>query len=159
MGYFRVECARRVPANCDVGVPDSSTLGGLRPFTDGMNVAFGKNRRSTARSSRCLSGTGAPLPRGDKSQAKSPACSNARTPWRRSLAASWKGPLVLVFNSQEFRQSNVGVMLGQDEASTSGDRPGGGQQDVRLRDRRPQVRGMREGLAQVLFNQTMYETD
>ena len=138
-------------------------------FTDGTNVAFGKNRVQHRafewqvfdqgnfevhhyREGDQIAGQVTRMLQGE--------ADDLAPMFGRAL----EGPLqVLVFNSQEeFRQSNVGVMLGQDEASNLGGaaRLVGSKMFVYATgDRRSVAWQVREGLAQVLFNQTMYETD
>ncbi|MGB1943645.1 MAG: hypothetical protein ACPHSC_07115, partial [Flavobacteriales bacterium] len=138
-------------------------------FTDGMNVAFGKNRVQHRTFEWQVFEQGNfevhHYREGDQIAGQVTRMlqreADALAPM---FGRQLEGPLqVLVFNSQEeFRQSNVGVMLGQDEASNLGGsaRLVGSKMFVYATgDRRSVAWQVREGLAQVLFNQTMYETD
>ena len=137
-------------------------------FTDGLNVAFGKNRvqhrgfewnyfeegmfevyhyregdQIAGQVTRILSA---------EAKALAPM-------FGRSLA----GPIqVLVFKSEEeFRQSNVGVMTSQDQETNIGGTAKlvGSKMFLYGRgDRLAMERDVREGLARILFNQTMYES-
>ena len=138
-------------------------------FTDGMNVAFGKNRVQHRTFEWQVFEQGNfevhHYREGDQIAGQVTRMlqreADALAPM---FGRQLEGPLqVLVFNSQEeFRQSNVGVMLSQDEASNLGGsaRLVGSKMFVYATgDRRSVAWQVREGLAQVLFNQTMYETD
>ena len=138
-------------------------------FTDGMNVAFGKNRVQHRTFEWQVFEQGNfevhHYREGDQIAGQVtrmlPREADALAPM---FGRQLEGPLqVLVFNSQEeFRQSNVGVMLAQDEASNLGGsaRLVGSKMFVYATgDRRSVTWQVREGLAHVLFNQTMYETD
>ena len=137
-------------------------------FTDGLNVEFGKNRvqhrgfewnyfeegmfevyhyregdQIAGQVTRILS---------EEAKALAPM-------FGRSLA----GPIqVLVFKSEaEFRQSNVGVMTSQDQETNIGGTAKlvGSKMFLYGRgDRLAMERDVREGLARILFNQTMYES-
>lgn len=138
-------------------------------FTDGLNVEFGKNRvqyRSFAwqyfeqgmfevyhyREGDQIAGQVARILE-QEAQELSPM-------FGRSL----EGPIqVLVFKSQEeFRQSNVGIMTSQDQQTNIGGTArlvGSKMFLYGTGDRLRLERDVREGLARILFNQAMYESE
>ena len=141
---------------------------GHAQFTDGLNVEFGKNRvqyRSFAwqyfeqgmfevyhyREGDQIAGQVARILE-QEAQELSPM-------FGRSL----EGPIqVLVFKSQEeFRQSNVGIMTSQDQQTNIGGTArlvGSKMFLYGTGDRLRLERDVREGLARILFNQAMYES-
>ena len=140
----------------------------LAQFTDGLNVEFGKNRvqyRSFEwryfeegifeiyhyREGDQIAGQVARI-LDREAKALAPM-------FGRSLA----GPIqVLVFKSQEeFRQSNVGIMTSQDQETNIGGTAklvGSKMFLYGKGDRLELERDVREGLARILFNQAMYES-
>ena len=137
-------------------------------FTDGLNVEFGKNRVQHRtfewqyfeqgmfevyhyREGDQIAGQVARIL---EEEAKDLAPMFGRT---------MEGPVqVLVFKSQEeFRQSNVGVMTSQDEETNVGGTArliGSKMFLYGTGDRLELERDVREGLARILFNQAMYDS-
>ena len=137
-------------------------------FTDGLNVAFGKNRVQYRafewqyfeqgifevyhyREGDQIAGQVARILE-DEAKALAPM-----------FGRSMEGPIqVLVFKSQEeFRQSNVGIMTSQDEETNIGGTArliGSKMFLYGTGDRLELERDVREGLARILFNQAMYDS-
>ena len=146
-----------------MGVPRASAQ-----FTDGLNVAFGKNRVQYRtfewqyfeqgmfevyhyREGDQIAGQVARILE-EEVKALAPL-------FGRNL----KGPIqVLVFKSQEeFRQSNVGIMTSQDEETNIGGTArlvGSKMFLYATGDRLMLERDVRQGLATILFNQAMYDS-
>jgi len=138
-------------------------------FTDGLNVAFGKNRVQT-RDFQWQYYTqgmfevyhyqeGAQVA-GQVARMLESEASSLSPMFGRAL----EGPIqVIVFKSQEeFRQSNVGIMSAEDADSNIG----GTAKLVGTKlflyasgDRRRLKQDVREGLARILFQQSLYEAD
>lgn len=145
-----------------VAVPNA-----LGQFTDGLNVEYGKNRVQYRGFEwqyfeqgmfEVYHYRGGDQAAGQVARVLDTEAKDLAPLFGRAM----EGPIqVLVFNSQEeFRQSNVGIMLAQDEATNIGGaaRLVGSKMFVYATgDRQRLLEDVREGLARILFNQAMYE--
>ena len=139
----------------------------LGQFTDGLNVEYGKNRVQYRGFEwqyfeqgmfEVYHYRGGDQAAGQVARVLDSEAKDLAPLFGRAM----EGPIqVLVFNSQEeFRQSNVGIMLAQDEATNIGGaaRLVGSKMFVYATgDRQRLLEDVREGLARILFNQAMYE--
>lgn len=141
---------------------------GSGQFTDGMNVAFGKNRVQYRSFEWQYFEQGVfevyHYREGDQIAGQ---VSRILEEEAKALAPMFgrniEGPIqVLVFKSQEeFRQSNVGIMTSQDEETNIGGTArlvGSKMFLYGTGDRLRMQQDLREGLARILFNQAMYDS-
>ena len=137
-------------------------------FTDGLNVEFGKNRVQyrefdwqyyTQGTFEIFYYQGGQQVAGQIARKLEEEAAHLSPMFGRNI----EGPIqVLVFNSQEeFRQSNVGIMSSVDQESNIGGTArlvGSKMFLYGTGDRLSLERDIREGLARILFNQSMYES-
>lgn len=142
---------------------------GTAQFTDGLNVEFGKNRVQTRTFQWQYYEQGAfeiyhyqegTQIAGQVARMLEEEAADLAPMFGRAI----EGPIqVLVYKSQEeFRQSNVGVMAQSDQDSNIGGTAKlvGSKMFLHASgDRRQVRRDVREGLARILFQQTLYEGD
>ena len=142
------------------------TPGRLGDNSDGINVEFGKNRVQYRTSGSILNKvcsrfttTEVDQIAGQVARILEEEAKDLGTVFGRTL----EGPVqVLVFKSQEeFRQSNVGIMTSQDSETNIGGTArlvGSKMFLYGTGDRLRLERDVREGLARILFNQAMYDS-